>query len=323
MIPLGFSLAFLFVYGLTLFFLLLKAREVRFHCPPLPSRLSMNSPHSAFLEGMALPRGVEVVLDTILVWGGYRRVRLTSTPWDEGETGFPRGEYQVESHRLVLRDWGGFFHVQWTGEPPSLLRVFPSLDNLRSSSLQGLSRESSKRVSFSYIRDQEHADVRPYSPGDDPRRLNWKMMARHDELFIREGNSVLPRRTSALVLVSPEGVPSGGFGRRKRVSHKEGDLLIKGAGELIEQLLKQEIQVTLQVPGGCYNPGKLGPAGREDLLASIPPEALEEAPLEGRFGEIYYFSTTPATWGVLEGLKRAHPGVRLQIYQGGTDGPQP
>jgi hypothetical protein len=57
-----------------------------------------------------------------------------------------------------------------------------------------------------YLRSDELIDHRPYIPGDDPRRINWKLYSHgpSNSLFIREGETQPPPRSRLLILVDTE-----------------------------------------------------------------------------------------------------------------------
>jgi len=44
-------------------------------------------------------------------------------------------------------------------------------------------------------------DHRPYIPGDDPRRINWKLYGHGNELFVREGEREPPPHSNVLILI--------------------------------------------------------------------------------------------------------------------------
>jgi uncharacterized protein (DUF58 family) len=50
-------------------------------------------------------------------------------------------------------------------------------------------------------------DHRPYAPGDDPRRINWKLYSHGGDLFVRQGEPEPPPRSRLLILVDTETDP--------------------------------------------------------------------------------------------------------------------
>jgi uncharacterized protein (DUF58 family) len=61
----------------------------------------------------------------------------------------------------------------------------------------------SQRQNIHYLRTDNLIDHRPYVPGDDPRRINWKLYghAPSSELFVREGEREPPPHSRLLILV--------------------------------------------------------------------------------------------------------------------------
>ena len=57
-----------------------------------------------------------------------------------------------------------------------------------------------------YRKTDELTDHRPYVPGDDPRRINWKLYSHAPlgELFVREGESEPPPHSRLLILIDSE-----------------------------------------------------------------------------------------------------------------------
>jgi uncharacterized protein (DUF58 family) len=83
-------------------------------------------------------------------------------------------------------------------------QLFARLRNLvirsRHLSASGLSGEHrSKRRGLS----PEFSDFKPYSPGDDFRRIDWKTYARFDELFVRESETTTEYDLHLLIDASP------------------------------------------------------------------------------------------------------------------------
>lgn len=59
-------------------------------------------------------------------------------------------------------------------------------------------------VSDRRIRGEDRFDARPYLPGDDPRRLHWKLYARFGGLFVRPGDLSPPPRKTVRILLDTE-----------------------------------------------------------------------------------------------------------------------
>jgi hypothetical protein len=57
---------------------------------------------------------------------------------------------------------------------------------------------------MTFQRTDNLIDHRPYVPGDDPRRINWKLYGHGGELFVREGEREPPPHSNILILVDAE-----------------------------------------------------------------------------------------------------------------------
>ena len=57
---------------------------------------------------------------------------------------------------------------------------------------------------FQIRRSDSLIDHRPYIPGDDPRRINWKLYGHGNELFVREGENEPPPHSRMLILIDSQ-----------------------------------------------------------------------------------------------------------------------
>lgn len=98
-----------------------------------------------------------------------------------------RGHYQVGPIRVRLGDAMGFFQGEREFKSKISVTVFPRVHPIESLSIP-LSQP------FGPVRTQErafedpsnHAEIRAYVPGDNPRHIHWKTSARLGELMIRQ-----------------------------------------------------------------------------------------------------------------------------------------
>ena len=103
----------------------------------------------------------------------------------------PRGAYKG-SGRLVCRDALGLFQGTLPLGGAGSFRIFPPVlpgepeNQSPSPGAQGPASSGTMR------RSRELFDLRKYNPGDDPRRVHWKLFAHTDELFLRQGEEVPP-----------------------------------------------------------------------------------------------------------------------------------
>ena len=100
----------------------------------------------------------------------------------------PRGRYFYKRQYLNIRDFAGFFAAAYT-QPPCLsvpyIVVQPALPpqktvfpDLRSRTVNDLPSQE---------RTNELYESRPYFPGDDPRKIHWKLYAHTNTLSIKLG----------------------------------------------------------------------------------------------------------------------------------------
>jgi hypothetical protein len=63
---------------------------------------------------------------------------------------------------------------------------------------------SDRRDSAAIERTDDLIDHRPYVPGDDPRRINWKLYSHGSELFIRQGEREPPPHSNITILIDTQ-----------------------------------------------------------------------------------------------------------------------
>jgi uncharacterized protein (DUF58 family) len=252
-------------------------------CPPLLSRCSDRTEYSSLFKGAGHGKNISVILSSRLHWNGVgkRRLELDLSGTEESPF-FPRGIYEVEEHFLMVRDWCGFFEYRIAGETNQLLTVYPASLIMERGIPARRNHVPEKQAFISWQKDRELFDSRPYYPGDDPRRINWKMLARHDELFVKEGNSFSPSKKSALLMLD-------GSGDTDLL-----DLLFRRFSALTEQLTEAGLQLTALLPGKERVQGleSFSTIEKEDLFASVHPVSLTnfKTAEEDHFGIIYFFS---------------------------------
>ena len=124
---------------------------------------------------------------------------------------FPlRGAYYSGGDELAVLDAFGFFGFSWPLPPEDEARVLagpqPAEEALALNPRTG-GRE--QRSGPHYRRTDDLIDHRPYIPGDDPRRINWKLYSHGpaNSLFVREGESEPPPRSQLLILADTEADP--------------------------------------------------------------------------------------------------------------------
>jgi uncharacterized protein (DUF58 family) len=113
-----------------------------------------------------------------------------------------RGAYRGTSDELVIADIAGFFRasVRLPRSEGARLLVMPVPAALPQRPLASAGGADGRGEAPAVKTDDLH-DQRPYIPGDDPRRINWKLYSHAGELFVRqEALEPPPRSLFALLL---------------------------------------------------------------------------------------------------------------------------
>ncbi len=184
-----------------------------------------------------------------------------------------RGAYFGGTDRLRCFDaFGLFTHSRpVTVEASARLLVRPrTAADFRGAELRA--GGSSRRVEPHYRKTEDLTEHRPYTPGDDPRRINWKLYGHSGDLFVREGESEPPPRSRISILL--DGTADGRlYGEEE--ARRAVDALAELALALTVESAALGRSVFLGYCGSTLNPADPTSAAR--LLAY--PAAL--SPLDG------------------------------------------
>ncbi|MBN1834482.1 MAG: DUF58 domain-containing protein [Spirochaetales bacterium] len=192
----------------------LLERHLRDSLEPVGFRLPADgvfpgSPLSAEVES-ELPRlappGFEVCFRACLQWHERAPLRLSVLlPHGRQSRSLsfrapPRGLYRSETVRLVLRDVLGFTRAELPVPLSEQLRVFPAVKAAELKTIPGgggeeLPHRLKRRAS------EELLEVRKYYPGDDLRRVHWKLFAHLQQLFLRTGEQTPPPESRFLAIL--------------------------------------------------------------------------------------------------------------------------
>ena len=109
------------------------------------------------------------------------------------------GIYRVDRLAVRIRDRFGFFAFETAMNPGLALRVFPQPEALRRvlrpvATQPSAGNEVSRRLGEGI----EFAGVRPHVPGDEIRRVNWRISSRRSELHV---NELHPERSTDVVIL--------------------------------------------------------------------------------------------------------------------------
>lgn len=160
-------------------------------------------------------------------------LRLMSERW---------GAYRLGDIVWRASDSAGLRVVDGAVQGRSLLRVYPSVEHLRSS-IAPLETQPfvGNRLARANGEGIEFADVRAYAPGDRPRRINWRASSIHQVLHVNEEH---PERNSDVILF---------LDSFAEVRHEDGgtlDFAIRAAASLAEHYLSTRDRVGLVSFGG-------------------------------------------------------------------------
>ena len=130
--------------------------------------------------------------------------------------------------------------------------------------------------------------LREYAPGDDLRRIHWKMTAKTDRLIVREAS--LPLQRSLLVFWDKTAAD--------KLAPDAADALAESVSSVCQSLSEQGYAYQLGWPEG--GTARFAEAGStEELLRDLPlllrggAEPLQETGALRGFGKILYFTASP------------------------------
>jgi hypothetical protein len=144
----------------------------------------------------------------------HRLVSYDFKPVNKTDPGFPetfrvkkRGAYYSAYDELAIFDILGLFRFAYrvpvAGEGAARLLVSPlSAEEAIPARAEG--GESNRQDSLTLERTDYLIDHRPYVPGDDPRRINWKLYGHSDELIIRQGEREPPPCSNITILIDTQ-----------------------------------------------------------------------------------------------------------------------
>jgi hypothetical protein len=139
-----------------------------------------------------------------------RRLEFFFDPVFTGNGSIPfcapeRGAYYGETDRLLVFDMLGLFHAAIDVPQPSgpRLLVMPRTAE-QVLPLPARSGGAGLRTEPRFLRTDNLIDHRPYIPGDDPRRINWKLYGHAGEIFVREGELEPPPHSRIVILIDTQ-----------------------------------------------------------------------------------------------------------------------
>jgi uncharacterized protein (DUF58 family) len=116
-----------------------------------------------------------------------------------------RGAYFSGCDEFAVFDALGFFRFAWPIPRHEEYRLLvcprPAGEAL---SLKAPSGGADRRSDLNFQRSDNLIDHRPYVPGDDPRRINWKLYGHGGGLFVREGEPEPPPHSNIFILIDTQ-----------------------------------------------------------------------------------------------------------------------
>lgn len=196
-----------------------------------------------------------------------------------------RGAYYSndgDTDRIILFDALGFFQLglQVQVDTGCRLLAIPKLAELLP--IQTRSGGEEQRNAPRFLRTDKLIDHRPYIPGDDPRRINWKLYGHIGDLFIREGEPEPPPHSQLLILVDTQ-ADSACYS--EEAARRGVDLLCESALAIVAEYAERGMEISVGYTGGDIASGNLQELAA--LLAypaatGLPAELVLPMPVEER-----------------------------------------
>ena len=156
-----------------------------------------------------------------------------------------RGVYRSEKAFLEIGDVLGFTASRLPIPVRETLTVFPAQRESRA--LQRPLEEGGDAVV--HLRRKRRAEdlleVRKYFPGDDVRKLNWKLFAHLDQLFIRLGEETPPPDSRVLFILDTAANPTV----PRQLAGGYLDRLVESCASAMASLLARRVDISLAAPG--------------------------------------------------------------------------
>jgi len=175
-----------------------------------------------------------------------------------------RGAYAGSAAMLELRDVLSFTAHRVRVPLVESLVVFPALHLVEELARFMEQAEESAAHAPRRRRSEDLLEARKYYPGDDVRRLNWKVFAHLNELFLRVGEEVPPPDSRILFALDTSANP---LVPRHAAAHFL-DGLVEACASVMVALIERRIEVLLSLPGAraCI---AYAQESRQALLAAL------------------------------------------------------
>jgi uncharacterized protein (DUF58 family) len=183
-------------------------------------------------------------------------LRLVPTRW---------GAYRLGDMAVRGFDRAGLRSLDQALTGEAVLRVYPGGEHLRSLVAPMQTQPfAGNRVARAKGEGIEFADIRPYAPGDRPRRINWRASAIRQTLYVNQQH---PERNSDVVIFLDT------FDDVRRGGRSTLDQAVRAAASLADDYLRSRDRVGLVSFGGTVR--WLTPAASNTQLYRIVDALLE------------------------------------------------
>ncbi len=118
-----------------------------------------------------------------------------------------RGSYSANEALFEVRDILGFSSGAFSVSVRESVKVFPRVAPRRDPLRVVQEGGDAVRYAAQRRRSEELLEVRKYFPGDDVRKLNWKVFAHSSELFLRIGEETPPPESRFLIILDSTANP--------------------------------------------------------------------------------------------------------------------
>ncbi len=157
----------------------------------------------------------------------------------------PRGSYHAERALFEARDILGLARCPFALSVDESVRILPRVLPLDRSIRIREEGGDSVRYASRRRRSEEMLEVRKYFPGDDIRRLNWKVFAHAGEMFLRIGEETPPPESLMLFILDSTAnplVPPG-------AAADYLDRLVESSATAMATLLGRGMEILFWSPG--------------------------------------------------------------------------
>lgn len=168
--------------------------------------------------------------------------------------GEKRGAYFGEYDYLLVWDVFGFFKtkIKIAARQGERLLVYPAINRERPIEIPDRD-DGGQTVKTALVPNDDLTEQRQYVPGDDPRRINWKLYGHSGELFVREGEKRSEPLPEIAVVIDTL--------TAKKNKRETADRLCARALELTAIAARSASSVTVYYRGG----GEAGRRWTEDM----------------------------------------------------------